>query len=108
MIKKGATIYWASKAIVYETVPDSRANIKWLSERYYSGANKYAFRLKIEKNYIKILKKILISWLYIILGFCTLILTPFPFKKRYWGLLKLCEGCGGITGFLSIRYNAYQ
>jgi succinoglycan biosynthesis protein ExoM len=108
MIKKGATIYWASKAIVFETVPDNRATIKWLFTRYYNGANKYAFILKIEKNNIKIIKKILISFLYIFLGFCALILTLFPFKRRYWGLLKFSEGCGGIAGFLSIRYDAYK
>jgi succinoglycan biosynthesis protein ExoM len=108
MIKQGATIYWSSGAIVCETVPDDRANIKWLSKRYYNGANKFAFILTIERNYIKILKKIIISLLYILLGFFALVLTPFPFKKRYWGLLKLCEGVGGIMGFLNVRYYAYK
>ena len=32
MIKKGATVYWASNAIVWETVPDSRANISLAPE----------------------------------------------------------------------------
>ena len=43
MIKKGASIYWASEAIVYETVPEDRANLKWLIKRYYSGANTYTY-----------------------------------------------------------------
>ena len=108
MIKAGAKVYWASNAVAFETVPDNRANIKWISKRYYNAANKFAFRLKIEKNSSKILKKILISLVNIIIGFCALVLTPFPFKKRYWGLLKIAEGSGGIAGFLSIRYEEYK
>jgi glycosyltransferase involved in cell wall biosynthesis len=107
MIKKGATIYWAAKAIVCETVPDDRANLKWLFARYYNGANKFAFILKIERNNTKIAKKIIVSLIYILTGFFGLLLIPFPIRKRYWGLLKLSEGLGGIAGFLSLRYNAY-
>jgi succinoglycan biosynthesis protein ExoM len=107
MIKKGATIYWASKAVVCETVPDDRANIRWLFARYYNGANKFAFILKLERNNVKIAKKIVVSLIYILTGFIGLVLIIFPVRKRYWGLLKLSEGLGGIAGFLSLRYNAY-
>jgi succinoglycan biosynthesis protein ExoM len=107
MIKKGASIYWASKAVVCETVPDDRANLRWLFARYYNGANKFAFILKIERNTVKILKKIVVSLFYVLIGLFGLILIFFPIRKRYWGLLKLSEGLGGIAGFLSLRYNAY-
>jgi succinoglycan biosynthesis protein ExoM len=107
MIKKGATIYWASKAVVCETVPDDRANIKWLFARYYNGANKFAFILKIEKNKKKVAKKVVVSIFYVLAGFFAFVLILFPFRKRYWGLFKLAEGIGGLAGFLSIRYNAY-
>ena len=107
MLKKGATIYWASRAIVYETVPDERANISWIAMRYYNGANKYSYILRIENNYCKIIKKLIVSFLYIILGFFSLILIPFPIRKRYLGILKLYEGWGGIKGLLGLRYNEY-
>ena len=108
MIKKGASIFWAAQAVVCETVPDDRANIKWLFTRYYNGANKFAFILKIEKNRVKIIKKVMVSFFYLFIGFFALILVPFKFRKRYWGLLKFSEGLGGITGFLSLRYKAYK
>jgi glycosyltransferase involved in cell wall biosynthesis len=108
MLKRGATIYWSAKAIVFETIPSGRANIKWLSNRYYNGANKFAYILKIEKRFSKILKKILISMLYIIIGFCGLVLLPFPGYKKYWGILKISEGFGGINGLLGRRYNEYK
>lgn len=107
MIKKGAKIFWASKAVVCEAVPDDRANIKWLSARYYNGANKFTFILKLERNRLKMARKIAVSLIYIVAGFFGLILIFFPITKRYKGLLKLSEGLGGIAGFLSLRYNEY-
>lgn len=108
MIRKGASIFWASKAVAWETVPDDRANIKWILKRHYNGANKYAYILKIEHDRMKILRKFLISILYMILGICASVFTLVPFRKRYWGILKLAEGFGGVAGFLSLRYAAYR
>jgi hypothetical protein len=46
--------------------------------------------------------------LYIIIGFCGLVLLPFPGYKKYWGILKISEGFGGINGLLGRRYNEYK
>ena len=108
MIKKGSNIYWASDAVVYETVPQDRANLKWLLKRYYNGANIYSRILKIQKKYFKSIKKTLVSLFYIASGICTAILVLLPFRRRYWGLLKLAEGIGSIAGFFSIKYNEYK
>lgn len=62
MIKCGASVYWAANAVVYETVPENRANIKWVLKRYYNGANVYTYILKVEKNYLKLIKRPLSVW----------------------------------------------
>jgi len=108
MVKNGAKINWASKAVVFENVPQTRANIKWLLKRYYNGANRYTFILRIEKQHIKILRKLIISFLYILFGICASLLTPYPFKIRFWGPLKIAEGIGGLTGFLNLKYEEYK
>lgn len=108
MVNAGAKIYWASRAIVYETVSETRTNFSWLMKRYYNGANIFTFILKAEKRYIKLFKKLLVSFVYIIIGFCGLVLLPVPFEKRYWGSLKLAEGFGALAGFLSLRYKEYK
>ncbi len=87
MMKKGATIYWASNAIVYETIPDTRANIKWLLIRIYREASTFTYILKIEKEYIRIMKKILVSLIYIIAGIGAIILLILPIKKDIGGYL---------------------
>lgn len=108
IIKEGAKIYWASKAVVYETIPENRANIKWLIKRTYRGASTYSYVLKLGKIYLLILKKILISLIYIFAGICATFIIIIPIKKRYWGILKLTEGIGGLAGFFSILYNEYK
>jgi succinoglycan biosynthesis protein ExoM len=107
MAGKGAKIFWSSEAVVYENVPESRTNIRWIAKRYFNGANKYAYILKIEKNYRELIKKMAISIFYVLIGLIGLILLLFPFKKRYLGILKLSEGCGGLAGILNLRYNEY-
>jgi succinoglycan biosynthesis protein ExoM len=108
MLKKGATIFWASDAVVYEIIPEDRANINWLARRYYNGANVFTYILKIEKDYMKLFKKVLVSFVNILLGFLGFILIIIPFRKRYWGLLKMAEGCGGLAGSFSIQYDEYK
>jgi glycosyltransferase involved in cell wall biosynthesis len=108
MIKAGAKIFWASKAIVYETVSEKRTNLAWLFRRYYNGANIFTYILISEKEYLKLSRKIMISIGYIVIGLFGSLLMLIPFEKRYWGPLKLAEGLGGIAGFLSLRYHEYK
>jgi succinoglycan biosynthesis protein ExoM len=108
MMEKGATAFWSSRAVVYETVPEVRTNIRWLIRRYYNGANTYTFILKIGKQYLGLLKKTAISIIYIISGFCSIPIILLPIKRKYWGLLKLSEGIGSIAGLFSIKYYEYK
>lgn len=108
MMKKGATIYWAANAIVYETIPESRANIKWLAKRIYKGASTYTFILRLEKEYLQIIKKIFISIIYLTAGICALIIIIGPIKKKYWGILKISEGLGGLAGVVNLFYQEYK
>ncbi len=108
LLKKGAKFFWSANAIVYETIPESRANISWLIKRIYRGASTFTYVLKLEKEYFKIFKKILISLIYIIGGIFALIILPIPVKKRYRGILMLSEGIGGLTGLFNILYLEYK
>lgn len=107
MMKKGAKIYWAAKAISYESIPDNRANLKWLMERRYNGAISYTYILKLEKKYLELLKKTIVSVVYFLVGGIALIVMPFPFKWKYWGILKISESFGGFAGLFSIRFHEY-
>lgn len=106
-LKNGANIYWAKEAIIYETVPQDRIGIFWIIKRRYMGAINFVYILKIERENIKILKKTLISVGYIISGSIALLAMLLPIKKRYWGIIKISEGIGGLAGLFNISYDAY-
>lgn len=107
-IKNGAMIFWATNAAVYETIPRSRSTVQWLVKRWYRGATTYTYILKLEKEYSKLAKKIIVSFVYLAIGALGLVLLPFPVKHKYWGLFKICEGLGGFAGFFNIRYKEYH
>jgi len=106
--KSGSEIYWAAKAIAYETVPASRATMSWVIKRVYRGASTYTYMLKLEKKWGALIRKFFVSILYIFIGLITSVLVIVPFRKRYWGILKLVNGVGGITGLGNLLYNEYK
>lgn len=107
-IKKGAKIYWAGKAIVYETIQEKRASLNWLIKRRFRTAITYTYILILEKKYLLLFKKILVNIIYLISGIFALLLVSFKFKFRYWGLLKLAESFGGFAGLANIKYHEYK
>jgi GT2 family glycosyltransferase len=107
LMKKGAKIFWAAKAIVYETIPEKRANLKWLIRRYYNGALTYAYILKLERKYFRIIKKTIYSGAYFLIGITALPILIFPFRWKYWGILKISEAIGGFAGLFSILFHEY-
>jgi len=106
-LNKGASVFWAKKAIVYETIPPKRATLKWLIKRKYRGATTFTYILKLEKDYQGLIKKSMVNILYFGIGLLTLPALLFTFKHRYWGLFKICEAFGGFAGLFNIRYKEY-
>lgn len=108
MIKKGANIFWASQAIAYETIPHDRANLKWILKRRFRVASTFAYRLKLAGKQFSLIKKLIVSIGYLISGAIMIIIIPFPVKQRFWGIVKLYEGVGGLSGLLSIISKEYK
>jgi succinoglycan biosynthesis protein ExoM len=107
LMKRGATIYWAARAIAYETIPDKRATLKWLIKRNFNGAVSFTYILKLEKNFFQLLKKTLVSGVYLVIGSTACLALFFPFRWKYWGILKISEAVGGFAGLFSILFHEY-
>jgi glycosyltransferase involved in cell wall biosynthesis len=108
MAKKGATIFWAANAVTYEVIPKKRTQLKWFIGRAYRGGGMYMFILKLEKDYLRIANKVLISFLYIFAGTLSTIMVLFPTKYKYWGVLKVSDGIGALAGLFNIHYREYK
>ena len=100
-------MFWAKEAIIYETVPENRIGIFYIIKRSYRGAINFVYILKIEGGNIKLLKKTFISVAYIISGLFALLALLLPIKTRFWGIIKISEGIGGLAGLFNIRYDGY-
>ncbi len=105
--KNGAKVFWAKEAIIYETVPKNRIGLFWIIKRRYRVAINFVYTLKIEGESIMLLKKTFISVAYIILGLIALPALLLPIKIRFWGILTVSEGIGGLAGIFNIRYDGY-
>jgi succinoglycan biosynthesis protein ExoM len=106
-LKAGATILWSKDAVVYETIPEKRAKLFWLIKRSYNGAVTYCHILKLERNYLELINKSMISVIYFAGGLLALIFLLFPFRWKYWGVLKISESMGGIAGLFGIKFHEY-
>jgi succinoglycan biosynthesis protein ExoM len=108
LAKNNIKFYWADKAVAYEKIPPSRANINWIIKRVYRGASTYTYMLKLEKNLPGLIRKVLVSFFYIFIGALTSIFSLFNFKSKYFGILKLAEGIGGLGGIFKLLYKEYK
>ena len=108
MTRKGATLFWAANAVTHEVIPEKRTNLNWFIKRAYRGAATYVFILKIEKDYFKIVNKIIVSIVYLLIGLASLILVVLPIKSKYWGILKMSDGVGALAGLFNFQYREYK
>ena len=106
-IQRGARIFWSHDAIVYETIPEKRATLKWVIRRIYRAASTFTYILKLKKSYLMLVRKFLISIIYLGFGICSLVFLPFSNKNKYLGLIKISQALGGFAGMLNIRYKEY-
>lgn len=107
LLKRGATIRWAADAIAYETIPEKRATLKWLIKRHFNYAVSYTYIQKIEKNFYQLLKKTIVSVIYLVTGILSCLILLFPVRWKYWGILKVSESIGGFAGLFSILFQEY-
>lgn len=45
---------------------------------------------------------------YLAAGTLGLVLLPFNVKTKYWGILTIVEGYGGLAGLFNVKYHEYK
>lgn len=108
--KQGANFIFCAEAIVYDFVPLERANLRWLTRRYYRAGITYTERV-INSTLHKFIKKfyeISKGSIYIIISFLLMILF-FPIKsKRYYWYLKIISNIGHIAAVFGLKFEEYK
>jgi cellulose synthase/poly-beta-1,6-N-acetylglucosamine synthase-like glycosyltransferase len=115
LLDAGGRIVYAADAVVYETVPRSRARLTWLLKRWYRTGNVEAElflrrRRRVPwRRPVNILRGLTRVALGSALFAATLLVLGFGRKDRIVRpLYTLCRGCGILSTTLGRRYAEYH
>ncbi|MDP7141940.1 MAG: glycosyltransferase [Alphaproteobacteria bacterium] len=111
-IRHGLKIMWCNEAFLYETVPSSRLNLRWLAKRgFRSGAGDTISRLLVHDKSAKgIVKVITLSGGRLVSAFLLLLvgIITFNMARIVKGYRRFFSGVGGFAGLFGFNYNEYK
>lgn len=108
--RAGYKLVWADLAVVYEWVPKSRTNVKWILQRGYRCYGTYSLCARELEPLPKIAAKTILTGSgRMAIGVVSLLPALFLGKSQsVQALLQLSRGAGILSGLVGKSYNEYQ
>jgi succinoglycan biosynthesis protein ExoM len=108
--RAGYKLIWADSAVVYEWIPQSRTNLKWILQRGYRSYGTYGLCEKELEPLAKVLaRRISTGSGRIAIGIVSLLPSIFLGKSQtVQALLQIARGAGMLSGLMGKSYNEYQ
>ena len=101
---------WADDAIVYEWVPESRANLRWILQRgYRCGNTESSCEIDLEPSVLVSSNCIFKGVRRLIRGFLLIPVSLAQGRHRFCNNLKyISHSLGLLSGVIGSRYEEYQ
>jgi GT2 family glycosyltransferase len=110
VFRAGYKIVWAGDAPVYEWIPKSRANAKWILQRAYRlGNTRSLCELDLEPSIAGRIVPVVKGFGRIVQGL--LFVPPSLIRERHESvkaLYSICYGAGRLAGVIGVRYKEYR
>jgi succinoglycan biosynthesis protein ExoM len=106
----GGRIVWADEAVVTETVPTSRVDVRWLVKREYRRGNTLSWCLRdLEDSWPRRGKRAVAGLVRCVQGIGLILASVVRGKAaRVQGLRRLAFGAGLLTGLTGHAYQEYR
>lgn len=107
---KGFVMVWSNEAIVYESIPKSRTNMKWLLQRSFRLGNSITLcEIDIKPSLVTRARRLVLGICKIIQGLLILPIYMLKGKSNFVKSLRfICRGAGMIYGTIGRFYNEYK
>ena len=108
--KAGHKIVWADDAIVYDNIPSSRTNLKWILFRGYREPSSYSSAEKeLYPSFVVQFTRIMKGFALIAIGLIRLVPSLLIEKAAVVNsLVYICRGLGTLGGLLGVFYEEYK
>ncbi len=103
--KLGMKIYWSDTSPVFEEVPISRLNLKWIMQRQFRLGNTFSVSERLTGSQLGLITLAAKGLLRVLLGFFML---PTIFISYYFGMKGVCHILRGLGIFVGVFGHSHQ
>ena len=108
--QEGYKTIWANEAIVYDGIPASRTNLRWILLRgYRTWSNYSSFEKEMYPSFVRQFIRAVKGFALVVIGISKSLPSLFLGKAALvWALLYIFRGMGTLGGLANIFYEEYK
>lgn len=107
-VQAGMVINWSSKAGVFEDIPRTRTNLRWMMQRQVRLGNTFAVDARLSGQIGRILALLAIGGCRALAGFLALPLFAVSTRLGTDAAMHMLRGTGIVLGLLGYRHEEYD